>query len=182
MNTLYLKVPTYNELYYKKHLQEDPHTMDYNAGYDLDFKGYDKSTGCIAFPEEKWEDWYNNQKNKDHNFYAYICKKENNEFIGSVNFHFNFETNRYDCGILIEAKHRGQGYSEEALRLLVETAFNKYNIDTLYDNFPVTRTSAIKAFERVGFKPSGGTYFMKKFGKDEEIIIFKLEKKDYVLL
>ena len=48
MSTLYLHVPKLDELWYRKKLLEDPKTMSYNRGYELDFDGYDKETGCIA--------------------------------------------------------------------------------------------------------------------------------------
>ena len=55
MSTLYLHVPKLDELWYRKKLLEDPKTMSYNRGYELDFDGYDKETGCIAVPESKWK-------------------------------------------------------------------------------------------------------------------------------
>ena len=59
MNGLCLHVPELNEFWYRKKLMEDPETMSYNRGYDLDFAGYDKETGCIAFPKTEWESRYN---------------------------------------------------------------------------------------------------------------------------
>ena len=35
MNKLHLHVPTFDELWYRKQLMEDPATMDYNLGYEL---------------------------------------------------------------------------------------------------------------------------------------------------
>lgn len=55
---------------------QDSDTISYNKGYDLDFKGYDKATGCLAFSKQKWEAWYayfNEQEPQ--RFYAYIVRK-----------------------------------------------------------------------------------------------------------
>lgn len=35
-----------------------------------------------------------------------------------VNYQYNKTYNRYECGILIESKYRGKGYSKAALNLL----------------------------------------------------------------
>lgn len=55
--SLCLHVPAYEELWYRQKIMQDPDTMSYNKGYDLNFHGYDEATGCIAFPKEKWADW-----------------------------------------------------------------------------------------------------------------------------
>lgn len=55
---LKLHIPEYSELWYRQKIMNDPDTMSYNKGYNIDFDGYDKETGCIAFPEQKWADWY----------------------------------------------------------------------------------------------------------------------------
>ena len=52
---LNLYVPQYRDLWYRQQLLNDAATMDYNKGYDLDFRGYHKDSGCIDFPEEQWK-------------------------------------------------------------------------------------------------------------------------------
>ena len=52
---LKLYVPQYGDLWYRQQLLNDPATMDYNKGYDLDFRGYHKDNGCIDFPKEQWK-------------------------------------------------------------------------------------------------------------------------------
>ena len=48
MPNTYLKVPNTQELNYRQEWMKDPKTMSYNAGYDMDLKGYDKETGTIS--------------------------------------------------------------------------------------------------------------------------------------
>lgn len=55
---LHLHVPTYEELSYRELILSQPETMAYNRGYNLNFRGYHKDTGCIDFPQTKWDDWY----------------------------------------------------------------------------------------------------------------------------
>ncbi len=45
--TVYLKQPNINELFYRQQWLRDSKTMAYNAGYDLEVKGYNKQDGTI---------------------------------------------------------------------------------------------------------------------------------------
>lgn len=44
---LELIVPQKEDLWFKKEMKEDPSTMDYNAGYDLNIDGYNRQNGTI---------------------------------------------------------------------------------------------------------------------------------------
>ena len=49
-----LIVPKIEDLWFKKQIKEDPNTMDYNAGYDLTFNGYNRETGTIKTDIKAW--------------------------------------------------------------------------------------------------------------------------------
>lgn len=152
MSRLCLHVPELNEFWYRKKLMEDPETMSYNRGYDLDFAGYDKETGCIAFPEEEWESCYNYfVGHEPERFYAYLVNTENGEFVGEVNAHKSVGHDWYDMGIVIEAKHRGKGYANEGLRLLLHHAFIDMGAMAVHNSFEKSRNAALKAHEHAGF-------------------------------
>ena len=146
--------------------------MNYNAGYDVSYYGYHYNTGCIDFPKEKWQDTYNNRI-ENNKFFAYILDEDLNQFVGYVNYHFNKNNDRYECGILIEDKYRGKGYSTEALKLLCESAKNN-GIKSLYDSFELDRDNTLKAFEKVGFKVVSNQVW-KKFNKDVNGVLVKIE-------
>ena len=55
---LYLKVPTKEEVFYRQKWLKNPQTMSYNAGYDLDLKGYNKNTGTINKNDDEMLEWY----------------------------------------------------------------------------------------------------------------------------
>ncbi len=173
---VYLKEPELEEYWYESKVLSDPLSMEYNAGWDVSYEGYDYQTGCINFPKEKWEKDYNRRK-ENNRYFAYVVTKENNQFIGYVNFHFNQNENKYYCGIVIEHEHRGKGYAKEALTQLCDIAFNQYNIDALYDNFDEAR-GALKTFESVGFKKTN-EYQEKKFNKNIKIIEVSILKKEF---
>lgn len=167
MLTLY--IPELKDYWYEQKLQSDPKTMEYNAGYDVSYYGYRYDTGCIDFPGDKWEEVYDKRKN-DNKFFAYLKDLSTNEFVWYVNYHFNKNDNRYECGIVIEDKHRGKGYSKEGLKLLCEKA-KLDGISSLYDNFEKDRSN-IKIFEDLGFEVIKETSW-KKFGKDVQGVIVK---------
>lgn len=137
--------------------------MDYNAGYDVSYYGYHYDTGCIDFSKEKWVETFNKRKNENI-YFAYIQDPNIDEFVGYVNYQYNENDDRYECGILIDSKHRGMGYSKDALKLLCDEA-RKNEIKELYDNFEVDRGNTLNIFKQVGFEVVQEITW-KKFGKD----------------
>ena len=170
MNNIELYIPKLEDYWYEAKVQSDPDSMSYNAGYDVSYFGYHYDTGCIDFPEEKWEETYNKRIN-DNKFFAYVKDNDLNEFVGYVNYHYNKNDDRYECGILIDSNHRGKGYSKIALELLCEEA-KKNGVKVLYDNFEIDRKSAFKVFIEEGFEVVEKQTW-KKFGRDTEGVIIK---------
>lgn len=168
--------PLYTDYWYEQKLLEDPKTMNYNAGFDINWDRYDYKTGCISFPESLWKDNYKERK-ENNNFFGYLKDKKTNFYIGTVNYQLNKNNNRYECGLLIEAKYREKGYSTEALKLLVEHAFN-HGVKELYDDFEDSRIAAVKIFTSIGFKKID-EFDYKKFNKSIKVSVFKLKKEDY---
>lgn len=166
---LYLKVPTKSELYFKKELKEDPATMNYNAGYDVHFNGYNYNDGTIKTDlcqlENEWfPKWVNNWPDK---CYYFIAKKSDDKFIGEIYAKWDKEKQAYEIGIVIKGEHRGKGYSTPSIKLLCEK-LKELGVKKLYHLLPTTRIGAIKAELNNGFKiikekiPN-----MLKFGKME---------------
>lgn len=152
MKDICLHIPSYKELWYRKKIMSDPETMSYNKGYELNFDEYDQETGCIAFPERAWADWYTYFVGQEPlRFYAYLVRKKDGVFIGEVNLHKNQEHPWHEMGILLEARHRGQGYSEPALKLLLQYAFEKMNVNSVHNQFEATRTAALQTHLAAGF-------------------------------
>ena len=150
MKRVFLVVPSIKDLKYRKEWLSDPKTMSYNAGYDMDLKGYDKETGVIIKSDEEMIDWYNKWINKDPDrFYAYIYSTLESEPIGEVYYYLDGAI--HSMGILIYDKYRGNGYSYLALLELEEIAFLKNNISELSDFIPIDRVGAINSFKKAGF-------------------------------
>ena len=153
---LCLHTPAFDELWYRQRMMSDPATMSYNAGYDLGFDGYHNDTGCIDFPEERWQSWYVRFIGREpEKFYAYIVRKEDGVFIGEVVLRQEGEPGRYEMGVVIEACHRGKGYSAEALHMLMDIAFNRLGARKVCNDFERSRAAALKLHLNVGFEIAG---------------------------
>lgn len=157
MKNIKLYIPKENELDFVKSLLNDPLTMAYNKGYNLQFAGYDKTTGCIihdiSFRKRRYDIYFFNPADY---FYAYIYDEDLKAFVGDINFHpssLGFRTR--DIGIVIKNEYRGQGYGKAGLKLLIDKAFSFENIEYLHNNFEKTRTYAYKIHTDLGFRIIG---------------------------
>ena len=171
MNNIELYIPEIEDYWYEEKIEKDENTMSYNAGYDVSYYGYHYDTGCIDFPEDRWEEAYN-KRIRENRYLAYVKDKDLNEFVGYVNYHYNKSQDRWECGVVIEHKYRGRGYAKEALKLLCDTAKSS-GVKELYDNFEIDRANTLKLFESVGFKVIEKQTW-KKFGKDIEGVVVKI--------
>ena len=160
MNNISLYVPKLEDYWYEAKIQSDQQSMSYNAGYDVSYYGYHYDTGCIDFPKERWKDTYNK-------------RKDENRYVGYVYYHYNKNDDRYECGIVIEFKYRGKGYSKIALQLLCEEA-RKKEVKELYDNFEINRENTLAVFKKVGFEVVEKQTW-KKFGKDVDGVLVRFK-------
>ncbi|MDC7244221.1 MAG: GNAT family N-acetyltransferase [Sphaerochaetaceae bacterium] len=167
--TLY--IPLIGEMNYRQKLLMDNQTMNFNKGYNLNNKSYNKETGCIRFPKTNWKTWYDLWvNNKPNRYYAYILNNKNNKFIGEVNLHYNLDKEWFEMGIIIESGYRGLGYSKLALEQLLDVAFLEYNAKFVHNNFEISRKKALKIHLDCGFR------IVKQNGNNIDLIV---GKKDY---
>ena len=171
MKNISLYIPSIEDYFYQEKIQKDKETMSYNRGYDVNYYGYDYNTGCIDFPRDRWAKEYK-RRIDENRYFAYIKDNDTNNYVGYVNYQYNKENNRYECGILIENKYRKKGYAKKALELLCDEAKNR-GIKELYDNFEVDR-GVLNLFLEVGFIIVEKTKW-KKFNKDVEGYVVKKE-------
>lgn len=178
MSNIYLKVPSIDELHYRQEWMKDFRTMSYNAGFDMDLKGYDKATGTISKTDEEMVIWYNNWINKEPDkYFAYIYDKDLEEPIGEI--YYCLDESIHNVGIVIQKKYRGNDYSYYALLELEKIAFEKYQISELYDMIPLDRMSAIKAFKKAGFIHTSNERIEKVFNKNTIVKQLLITKEMY---
>ena len=170
MINLTLVVPQIQDLWFKKEIKEDPSTMDYNAGYDLSFSGYNRNNGTIKTEIKELEDvwakrWIGNEPT---NFYYYI--QNDDTFIGEIYAKFDKSRNAHEIGIVIKGEHRGKGLATPAIKLLCDK-LKKYGVKHLYHELPMSRQGAIKADTNNGFVVvKENIDGMKKFGQIEKLV------------
>ncbi len=86
-----------------------------------------------------------------------IVQKENDELTGNCGLmNVDLVQRTAELGIFIgEKKHRGKGYGSEAVRLLLDYAFNLLNLHSVYLRVRSFNTAALHCYQRVGFKEIG---------------------------
>ena len=174
-NEIILEIPTKKTLYFKKEIKEDPNTMDYNAGYDLSFNGYNRDDGTIATDMKELEDVWSKRwiGNEPTNFYYFI--RYNNDLAGEIYAKFDSNRDSYEIGIVIKGEFRGKGIATPAIKLLCEK-LKEYGIKKLYHELPMSRKGAIKADTNNGFKViKENIDGMKKFGEVEKLVYLEKE-------
>ncbi len=180
MKEVYLKKPELKDLWFRAQCMSDPDTMSYNAGYEVSYEGYHYNTGCIDFPEEKWERWFDEKMSNPGLYYAYIVDSETDEYVGYVNYNKRDE-GLYSMGIVIYSLFRGKGYMRPALIKLIEHA-RKNGVRQLWDSVPLSRENALKVFYSLGFEAKE-EFISTRFNKDDKCVYIcydmdKLDKKE----
>ena len=91
---------------------------------------------------------------KDEQLRMVITDQKND--IGLVDlFEMNTINRRVGVGILIDVKYRNHGYASEAIRLILDYAFNTLHMNQVFCNILEDNQVSINLFEKLGFKNSG---------------------------
>lgn len=108
---------------------------------------------------QNWESekaWLEKELNQNTYFMA-IVSRETEEVIGNISLNNTDLINRTaTLGIMIgEAENRSKGYGTEAIKLLLDFAFNYLNLNSVYLTYLDCNERARKCYEKVGFKEIG---------------------------
>lgn len=144
--------PQLEDLWFRQEMMEDEATMAYNHAYG----------GTIAFPKDKWEEWYKRYMFDDSKFYSYIMDGDN--FVGDMSYRYDERDKIYKISILIHAKYRGKGYGDFALKSLCKIA-KENGVKELFDDIAIDNSS-INLFLKNGF--------VEDFRTDEFIMVKKV--------
>lgn len=146
MEKLTLHRPELDELVWRETWLNDPETMSYNHAYG----------GTIAFPRERWADWYARWiGDEGERYYRYLRLGDSGEFVGNISYHYDGEFGEYMCEVLISAQYRGRGFGQQGLALLCEAA-KANGVKRLLDNIAIDNPAAV-LFLRDGFQECGRT-------------------------
>lgn len=156
---VYIRPPRYEEIDYINKLWSDINT-----------------TGEIGGPfylsNEKAEVWFPKMVNPiDKKNYYCLVFNNNHQPVGEVSFH------RYDCkrkaaeiNVKIEGIHRGNGYSKEAVYLLLKYFFDDFGGEAIYDNVLNKNRSGQKALLSFGFE---------LVSMDDDVSLFIMTKETF---
>ncbi|HEY6119055.1 MAG TPA: GNAT family N-acetyltransferase [Pyrinomonadaceae bacterium] len=85
-----------------------------------------------------------------------IALRENNLLIGTATlFNLNFDNGRAEIGYGLGSQFWGHGYMNEALRALINFAFDTLKLRRLEADVDPRNTGSIRTVERLGFKQEG---------------------------
>jgi diamine N-acetyltransferase len=109
-----------------------------------------------------------------------ICKKENSTAIGLIDlFDFDVKNKRAGVGIIIQNEiDRSSGFGKEALKLVIDYAFEHLQLHQLYANIGTENKASLSLFTTFGFEKTGvkkDWNFVGNAFQDEAI--FQLIKK-----
>lgn len=158
-NSVYLKVPTIDELKHTEMLLSDPETMKFN----------DKWGGTVPFPKEKWEPFYKNFINNTERHYYHIYNLDG-VFVGEVSTRFDNDFNSYVLNIKVMHRYRGNNHGYDALEAFLEYMFTEVKIDRIVDNVGHDSKSGIKLLKQFGFI---------EIDRTEEYVLLELKKDDF---
>lgn len=126
------------------------------------------------------ERWYEEIAVSKTNLVFALCLKESDEHIGNLSL-FDIDYINRNAGLTIfiaDEGHRGGGVGTEAVRLLVEYAFDYLNLHRVYCR--TNNEIAAKLYERIGFVKEGvSRQSSYEFGQYMDKVLYGLLKNDY---
>ena len=84
-----------------------------------------------------------------------IALKKTNEFIGTITVRPNGRDNHGTIGYWMGQPYRGQGYTTEACKLIINFAFNKLNLNKIVIEASAENPASQKIAKKLGMKLEG---------------------------
>lgn len=166
---IYLSPVNVNEHldYFSKWLNEDTSILAFNGFYNK-ILNEDNVKSII-------EMWTQGQQG------ALLIVTNEHQIIGSISlFNINNFIKSGEIGIFIEKKYQNHGYGNEAMRLIIEYAFNILNFRYLVVNCYSHNINALPFYKKLGFKEYGclkdGIYYNGSFF---DVHMLQLFRQDY---
>lgn len=119
----------------------------------------------------------------DDNYYFHLRTLSDDIVIGFVVL-FNIKWSNQSAVMAIgigDKAYRGKGYGQDALKLLLNYGFNELNLHRIGLTVMSYNTSAIKAYERVGFVLEGTQrQAIQRQGKRYDLLTFGILRDEFV--
>ncbi|MCP3739373.1 GNAT family N-acetyltransferase [Rossellomorea sp. BNER] len=95
------------------------------------------------------------EEDKDYQFGIFL--NDHNQLIGTINLFGVLRGSLQNCfiGYFLDKKHNGKGYTTEAVKLMVEYAFEKLHIHRIEAGVIPHNIGSIRVLEKAGFHKEG---------------------------
>lgn len=133
----------------------DPAFMAYNAGWNIDHASYHPDTGCVDFPPEGWDAWYDHwvgQRVRDYWFVEDVTGQP----VGHAHYHVEHEPGGRrvaNIGAAIHPDHRRRGLGLATFAELVRRIEDTDVADVARNELDAGRAAAIRIHRTLGFQP-----------------------------
>ncbi|MBL7068263.1 MAG: GNAT family N-acetyltransferase [Candidatus Omnitrophica bacterium] len=139
-------------------------------------------SGIFPTSRDKLWGYYEKVTNSNNDVIFAIIVKKNDKYIGNIKIGGIDWVNRTaHCGRMIgDKKYRGKGYGTEALKLVIDYAFNTLNLNRIYNAIVADNMGAIKSCGKVGMKREG-IFSQARFvdGKYKDIVQVSITRDRY---
>lgn len=94
-----------------------------------------------------------------------ICSPDNDKTIGVIDlYEFDPQHARAGIGIYIHKNFRGNGFAAEAVKKMLDYAFNILHLKQVYTHINIDNQASLALFESCGFEKSGLKKYWHKTG------------------
>ncbi|MFC7370334.1 GNAT family N-acetyltransferase [Fictibacillus iocasae] len=100
---------------------------------------------------------YTEAAEKDYDYYFGIFKNDGNGLIGTINLFAVMRGSIQSAyvGYALDEKHNGQGYTTEAVKLVVDYSFNELKLHRLEAGVMPHNLGSLRVLEKAGFEREG---------------------------
>ncbi|KPL02476.1 MAG: hypothetical protein AMJ90_05730 [candidate division Zixibacteria bacterium SM23_73_2] len=131
------------------------------------------------YQEERWLERILDEKSPDK---VFVIETKNGVYLGGIGLHqINWHNRSAMVGIVIGKKeYWDKGYGTDAMRIILDLAFNRMNLHRVGLNVYDFNQRAVKSYEKCGFKKEGvlreGYYYG---GKYHDVVVMGILKKEF---
>lgn len=106
-----------------------------------------------------------------------ICIKPSNKMVGTIGLHKR--NNGYEIGYVLDDIYWGNGYMTEAVKRMIDYAFNELEINRLYCNHYDFNLRSKRVIEKCNFKYYSTELKFDRNNVLQNVLMYYLDKGDY---
>lgn len=149
------RTPFRAEMAIRQRWLADPAFMAYNAGWNIDHASYHPDTGCVDFPPEAWDAWYDHWVGRRVREYWFV-EDVTGQLVGHAHYHVEHEPDGRrvaSIGAAIHPDHRRRGLGLATFAELVRRIEDTDVADVARNELDAGRAAAIRIHQTLGFQP-----------------------------